>query len=97
MKSRQKNTCGSAKACYKSASAKSGSEPMHSNHKASEENFKILRAADPAIVGATKPLQMATEVHFPNARGGLRLVNTAEVRTLASHSAQTLLKALGKA
>ena len=62
-----------------------------------EESFKVLRAVNPAVLGGTQPLQIAKEVHFPNAQGGLRLVAAGEVRALAHASAQNLLKALGKA
>jgi len=60
------------------------------------ESFKVLRAVNPSILGGTQPLQIAKEVHFPNAQGGLRLVETGEVRALAHASAQNLLRALGK-
>ncbi|HEY3932673.1 MAG TPA: hypothetical protein VGM58_09935 [Verrucomicrobiae bacterium] len=62
----------------------------------SEESFKVLRAVNPAVLGGTQPLQIAKEVHFPNAQGGLRLVGAGDVRALAHTSAQNLLKALGK-
>jgi hypothetical protein len=73
------------------------SEAMKTAQVQIEEQFKILRAADPAVVGGTQPLQIAKEVHFHNAQGGLRLVNAGEVRDLARFSARNLLKALGKA
>jgi hypothetical protein len=59
------------------------------------ERFKILRAIDPAIIGGTRPVEVAKDkVHFANANGGLRLVNPDEVRKLAFSSAKNLLSVL---
>jgi hypothetical protein len=58
------------------------------------EAFKVLRAVNPAILGGTQPLQIAKDVQFPNAAGGLRLVSPEEIRALAHSSAQNLLSAL---
>ena len=58
--------------------------------------FKTLRTVDVLTLG-TKPLELASPtpntVHFVNANGGLRIVKTEEVRTLAAASAARLLKA----
>lgn len=97
MKKGQNKSCPTSKRCYtNTVPPNRRSEPMNRSQHSNDEKFKILRAADPAVVGGTKPLQIAKEVHFQNAQGGLRLVTTPEVRILAANSAQTLLKALGK-
>jgi hypothetical protein len=36
------------------------------------------------------------EVHFPNAKGGLRVADAEEIRSLAKASSQRLITALGK-
>jgi hypothetical protein len=59
------------------------------------ERFKILRAIDPTIIGGTRPVEVAKDkVHFSNANGGLRLVNSEEVRQLANANAKNLLSVL---
>jgi hypothetical protein len=64
----------------------------------SPERFKILRAIDPAIIGGTRPVEVAKEkIHFPNANGGLRLVNADDVRQLAHNNAKNLLSVLSAA
>jgi hypothetical protein len=60
--------------------------------------FKVLRAVDPAVIGGARPVEVSDEskqpkqMHYPNAKGGLRLVIAEEVRELAKISAQRLLK-----
>jgi hypothetical protein len=65
--------------------------------------FKVLRVVDPMVLGKTKPLEVSSEAvkqdFQPNAKGGLRLVNSDEIRMLARNSAITAMnaaKALGK-
>jgi len=67
--------------------------------------FKVLRAVDPTVlgVGAMKKLEVSSEPvkqdFQPNAKGGLRLVNSDEIRMLARDSATAAMnaaKALGK-
>jgi len=57
--------------------------------------FTILRAVD-RVAGDAKNLQIAQpgEIHFPNAKGGLRRVDATEVRQLAKNSANRLAAAL---
>jgi len=57
--------------------------------------FTILRAVD-RVAGDAKTLQIAQpgEIHFPNAKGGLRRVDASETRQLARKSAQRLTAAL---
>jgi len=56
--------------------------------------FKVLKAVDPSVIGGARPLEVqeVKPVHYPNAKGGLRLVDSSDVRELAKHSAQRLLK-----
>lgn len=60
--------------------------------------FKVLRAVDASVLGATtKPLEVSSGAKRdfqPNAKGGLRLVNSDDIRMLARNSAQAVLKAL---
>jgi hypothetical protein len=68
-----------------------------SNSNAHSSEFKVLRAVDPSVIGGTKPLGVSKDIHFPNARGGLRVVTGgAEIRAIAKSSAQTLIKALAQ-
>ena len=57
--------------------------------------FTILRAVD-RVAGDAKELHIAKpgEIHFPNAKGGLRRVDGLEIRQLASNSAKRLTAAL---
>ena len=65
---------------------------------AAATRFKVLRAIDPSVIGGARAVEVSDEtkqpkqVHYPNAKGGLRLVATAEVRELARGSALRLLK-----
>lgn len=58
--------------------------------------FKTLRTVDVSTLG-TEPLKLTPPapgaVHFANANGGLRMVDSSEVRTLAAASASRLIKA----
>ncbi len=65
------------------------------------QGFRVLRAADPTIIGGSKPLTLAPEPaqarSFDNAPGGLRsFSSTDEIRSVAENSAKNLLKALSK-
>lgn len=96
MKKGKQNTCKNGAKCYPyAASGLEGQKTrriMIKNAPVQDDNrFKVLRAVDPAILGGTQPLQVAKEVHFPNAQGGLRLVTHGEVRQLAKNSAQGLI------
>jgi hypothetical protein len=61
--------------------------------------FKVLRAIDPTVIGGAKVVEVSDEskhlkqVHYSNAKGGLRLVaGSEEVRGLAKTSALRLLQ-----
>ncbi|MGA2540417.1 MAG: hypothetical protein ABSG78_02515 [Verrucomicrobiota bacterium] len=55
-------------------------------------SFKVLRVADPAMIGGSKPISVSktgpTHVHFVNAGGGLRMGTVSEIRQAAAASAQ---------
>jgi hypothetical protein len=57
--------------------------------------FTILHAVD-RVAGDAKTLQIAQpgDIHFPNAKGGLRAVDGSDIRGLAKSSATRLAKAL---
>jgi hypothetical protein len=58
-------------------------------------HFKLLRAVDNPC-DSSKPLEFAQhgdlqKIHFPKAKGGLRVVDSAEIRQLARESADRLI------
>jgi len=65
---------------------------------AASNRFKVLRAVDPTVIGGGRAVEVSDEtkqpkqVHYPNAKGGLRLVDPEEVRELAKISVQRLLQ-----
>jgi len=63
--------------------------------------FKVLRAFGSGLGSEEKPLELSREapkaVHFSNAKGGLRLVDSEEIRELAKASSKRLTAALGTA
>jgi len=65
------------------------------------QGFKVLRAADPINIGASKPLTLSQEPlqvrAFDNAAGGLRRFSSAaEIRAVAEKSATNLVGVLSK-
>jgi hypothetical protein len=52
--------------------------------------FTILRGVDRSFTDLQEP----KKVHFPNAAGGLRHVNSTEIRNLAKDSANRVIHAL---
>jgi hypothetical protein len=65
---------------------------------AAATRFKVLRAVDPSVIGGARMVEVSDEtkqpkqIHYPNAKGGLRLIESEEVRGLAKNSAQRLLQ-----
>ena len=64
-----------------------------------KSRFKVLRAIDPSVIGGAKQVEVSEDskpshtVHYPNAKGGLRMINgPSEVRELAKNSATRLLQ-----
>ncbi len=61
--------------------------------------FKLLRAFVPVPGVKGEPIEIArpapAAVCFPNAKGGLRMVDSDEIRKLARESSQRLTLALG--
>src|SRR5271168_3661886 len=58
------------------------------------EHFKVLKVMDEAVIGGTRPLGVVSQpkpVHYANAKGGMRLVDADDVRSLAKTAAQRLL------
>lgn len=62
--------------------------------------FKVLRAADPSVIGGTMPVEVSKSgspaVHFPNCKGGLRLASIEDVRASAAASAERTKKRLAQ-